>query len=112
MSEAQVDQLLVERVQKGDKKAFDLLISKYQHRIISLVARYVSDQPKPWTSHRRPLSRRTVPSTGFAATVLFTPGFTGSRSTRRKTGWLRGKDGHLRQISMRPMRNSTTWTAG
>ena len=42
MSEAQVDQLLVERVQKGDKKAFDLLISKYQHRIISLVARYVS----------------------------------------------------------------------
>jgi RNA polymerase sigma-70 factor (ECF subfamily) len=44
MSEAQVDQLLVERVQKGDKQAFDLLISKYQHRIISLVARYVSDQ--------------------------------------------------------------------
>jgi len=44
MSEAQVDQLLVERVQKGDKKAFDLLINKYQHRIISLVARYVKDQ--------------------------------------------------------------------
>ena len=44
MSEAQVDQLLVERVQKGDTRAFDLLINKYQHRIISLVARYVSDQ--------------------------------------------------------------------
>jgi RNA polymerase sigma-70 factor (ECF subfamily) len=44
MSEAQVDQLLVERVQKGDKQAFDLLISKYQHRIVSLVARYVNDQ--------------------------------------------------------------------
>jgi len=43
MSEAQVDQLLVERVQKGDRKAFDLLIAKYQHRIVSLVARYVSD---------------------------------------------------------------------
>ena len=43
MSEAQVDQLLVERVQKGDKPAFDLLISKYQHRIVSLVTRYVSD---------------------------------------------------------------------
>jgi len=43
MSEAQVDQLLVERVQKGDKQAFDLLIGKYQHRIVSLVARYVSD---------------------------------------------------------------------
>ena len=44
MSEAEVDQLLVERVQKGDKQAFDLLINKYQHRIISLVGRYVSDQ--------------------------------------------------------------------
>ncbi len=43
MSEAQVDQLLVERVQKGDKHAFDLLINKYQHRIVSLVSRYVSD---------------------------------------------------------------------
>ncbi len=43
MGEAQVDQLLVERVQKGDKAAFDLLIRKYQHRIVSLVSRYVSD---------------------------------------------------------------------
>ena len=44
MSEAEVDQLLVERVQKGDKRAFDLLIKKYQHRIVSLVSRYVADQ--------------------------------------------------------------------
>ncbi len=43
MGEAQVDQMLVERVQKGDKAAFDLLIRKYQHRIVSLVSRYVSD---------------------------------------------------------------------
>ena len=43
VSEANVDQLLVERVQKGDKRAFDLLIQKYQHRIVSLVTRYVSD---------------------------------------------------------------------
>ncbi len=43
VSETKVDQLLVERVQKGDKRAFDLLILKYQHRIVSLVCRYVSD---------------------------------------------------------------------
>lgn len=43
VSEASVDQLLVERVQKGDKRAFDMLIMKYQHRIVSLVSRYVSD---------------------------------------------------------------------
>jgi RNA polymerase sigma-70 factor (ECF subfamily) len=43
VSEASVDQLLVERVQKGDKRAFDMLIMKYQHRIVSLVSRYVAD---------------------------------------------------------------------
>jgi len=43
IGEAQVDQMLVERVQKGDRTAFDLLIKKYQHRIVSLVTRYVAD---------------------------------------------------------------------
>jgi len=43
VNEAKTDQLLVERVQKGEKRAFDLLIQKYQHRIVSLVSRYVSD---------------------------------------------------------------------
>jgi len=43
MGERETDQLLVERVQKGDKRAFDLLVGKYQHKIISLVSRYVSD---------------------------------------------------------------------
>ncbi len=43
MGEREVDQLLVERVQKGDKRAFDVLVLKYQHKIVSLVSRYVSD---------------------------------------------------------------------
>ena len=43
MGERETDQLLVERVQKGDKKAFDLLVGKYQHKIVSLISRYVSD---------------------------------------------------------------------
>lgn len=37
------DQRLVERVQKGDKRAFDLLVKKYQHKIIALIGRYVHD---------------------------------------------------------------------
>jgi len=37
------DKKLVKRVQKGDKGAFDLLVLKYQHRIINLVMRYVRD---------------------------------------------------------------------
>jgi RNA polymerase sigma-70 factor (ECF subfamily) len=43
MSDRQVDQALVERVQSGDKKAFDLLVQKYQHKIINLISRYISD---------------------------------------------------------------------
>jgi RNA polymerase sigma-70 factor, ECF subfamily len=37
------DKQLVERVQRGDKQAFDLLVLKYQHRIIKLVSRYIRD---------------------------------------------------------------------
>jgi len=43
MGEADTDRELVERVQKGDKRAFDLLIRKYQHKIVSVISRYVSD---------------------------------------------------------------------
>ncbi len=38
-----LDQQLVLRVQQGDKSAFDLLVIKYQHRIVHLVNRYVKD---------------------------------------------------------------------
>ena len=38
------DKQLVERVKRGDKRAFDLLTLKYQHKIISLVGRYLRDQ--------------------------------------------------------------------
>lgn len=37
------DQQLVERVQKGDKRAFDLLVIKYQHKIMAIVGRYIRD---------------------------------------------------------------------
>jgi RNA polymerase sigma-70 factor, ECF subfamily len=40
----ETDQQLVERVQRGDKRAYDLLVLKYQHRIVSLVSRYMRDQ--------------------------------------------------------------------
>jgi RNA polymerase sigma-70 factor (ECF subfamily) len=40
---AELDKELVLRVQQGDKSAFDLLVIKYQHRIIQLVNRYVKD---------------------------------------------------------------------
>ena len=43
MGEQQIDQVLVERVQSGDKRAFDLLVGKYQHKIANLIGRYVRE---------------------------------------------------------------------
>jgi RNA polymerase sigma-70 factor, ECF subfamily len=43
MSNKSDDSKLVKRVQKGDKGAFDLLVMKYQHKIVNLVMRYVRD---------------------------------------------------------------------
>jgi len=37
------DLALIRRVQHGDRSAFDLLVIKYQHRILKLVMRYVRD---------------------------------------------------------------------
>ncbi len=37
------DQQLVERVQKGDKRAFDLLVIKYQHKILAIISRFIRD---------------------------------------------------------------------
>ena len=41
---AQSDIDLVKRVQKGDKKAFDPLVIKYQQRIANLISRFIRDQ--------------------------------------------------------------------
>jgi len=43
MSENFTDRELVQRVQRGDKTAFDLLVLKYQHKIIKLVSRFVRE---------------------------------------------------------------------
>src|SRR5690554_7547708 len=37
------DNELVRRVQRGDSAAFDLLVRKYQHRVVALIGRYVHD---------------------------------------------------------------------
>ncbi|MFM2480234.1 RNA polymerase sigma factor RpoE [Celerinatantimonas sp. YJH-8] len=37
------DQVLVEKIQQGDKQAFNLLVDKYQHKVAGLVAKYVNN---------------------------------------------------------------------
>ncbi len=44
MAATDSDQLLVERARRGDRGAFDLLVLKYQQKILKLIMRYVRDQ--------------------------------------------------------------------
>jgi len=43
MSQASVDAELVKRVQAGDRQAFDILVLKYQTKVVSLISRYVKN---------------------------------------------------------------------
>lgn len=44
MSDREIDQRLVEQVQRGDKRAFELLVTKYQRKIFRLLSRLIRDQ--------------------------------------------------------------------
>ena len=43
MGDREVDQQLVERAQRGDKHAYELLVAKYQRRLARLISRFVRD---------------------------------------------------------------------
>jgi RNA polymerase sigma-70 factor (ECF subfamily) len=43
MGDREIDQQLVERVQRGDKQAFDLLVIKYQRRLARLLSQFIRD---------------------------------------------------------------------
>jgi len=47
LSEQITDQELVEKAQQGDKKAFNLLVVRYQNRVAGLLTRYVSRDDIP-----------------------------------------------------------------
>ena len=44
MNDREIDQALVERAQKGEHKAFELLVSKYQRRLTRLLSRFIKDE--------------------------------------------------------------------
>lgn len=43
MSDREIDQRLVERAQAGEKRAFDLLVAKYQRKLSRLLSRFIRD---------------------------------------------------------------------
>lgn len=67
MSDNPTDSELVKRVQQGDKTAFDVLVLKYQHRIVKLVSRYV----------REPSDALDVTQEAFLKAYRALPGFRG-----------------------------------
>lgn len=86
MSEQLTDQVLVERVQKGDQKAFNLLVVRYQHKVASLVSRYVPSGDVPDVVQESFIKAyRALDS--FRGIVLFIPGCTVLRSTQPRTIW-------------------------
>jgi RNA polymerase sigma-70 factor (ECF subfamily) len=67
MSEREVDQQLVERVQRGDRAAFDLLVIKYQRRLGRLISRFIKD----------PAEAEDVTQDAFVKAYRALPGFRG-----------------------------------
>lgn len=67
MGDQVADQVLVSRVQSGDRTAFDLLVLRYQHRIVKLVGRYV----------REPADALDVAQDAFIKAYRALPGFRG-----------------------------------
>lgn len=43
MGDREIDQQLVERAQRGDKRAFDLLVIKYQRKLARLLSQFIRD---------------------------------------------------------------------
>jgi RNA polymerase sigma-70 factor, ECF subfamily len=67
MAESTGDQLLVERVQRGDRRAFDVLVLRYQQKIVKLVMRFVHD----------PVEAQDVAQEAFIKAYRALPGFRG-----------------------------------
>ncbi len=70
MSGSSTDQELVARVQAGDKQAFNLLVLKYQHKLIKMICRYVAD----------PAEAQDVAQEAFIKAYRALPNFRGDSS--------------------------------
>ncbi len=67
MGDREVDQQLVERAQRGDKHAFELLVAKYQRKLGRLISRFVRD----------PAEVEDVTQEAFIKAYRALPGFRG-----------------------------------
>ena len=85
------DQQLVERVQRGDKRAFDLLVMKYQHKILGLIVRFVHDSHEAQDVAQEAFIKAYRALANFRGDSAFIHGCTASPSTRRRIIWWRAE---------------------
>src|SRR3982074_748474 len=99
MADREVDQQLVERAQRGDKRAFELLVLKYQRKLGRLLSRLGRGprRARARAVRRRRLSKPPARCRAFAEIVRFIRGCTESRSTPPRTTWSRWEDGRQRR---------------
>ncbi len=92
----ELDLELVRRVQHGESAAFDVLVRKYQHRVVALVGRYIADwsecQDVAQDTSSAPIARSEVPWRRPVLNLVASnrreyrqklPGFTQSTATDR-----------------------------
>lgn len=70
MTASRVDKELVAQVQAGDKQAFNVLVQKYQHKLVKLITRYVHD----------PVEAMDVAQEAFIKAYRALPNFRGDSS--------------------------------
>lgn len=88
------DQQLVERVQRGDKRAFDLLVLKYQHKILGLIVRFVHDAQEAQDVAQEAFIKAYRALGNFRGDSAFYTCCIGSPSTPRRTTWSLAGVGH------------------
>ena len=81
MGDREIDQQLVERAQRGDKQAFDLLVIKYQRKLARLLSRGFSRRE----SHSRIGDADAVPQPARYGDTLEPAGFCGLAEASRLT---------------------------
>ena len=87
MNDREIDQALVERAQKGEHKAFELLVSKYQRRLTRLLSRFIKDEHEVNDVAQEALIKAYRALPNFRGEARFTLGLTASVSTRPKISW-------------------------
>ncbi len=101
MNEQLTDQVLIERVQNGDKQAFNLLVLRYQNKVCNLISRYVSNSGDVADVAQEAFIKayRAIP-TFRGESCVFTLGCTVLLSIPRKITLLRKADAHPQAMLM------------